>query len=105
MSDNSCKLDDEVAFDALVVGAGFNGLYQLYHLRKQGFSVQLVDAGAELGGVWHWNCYPGARVDSQVPNYQFSFEELWKGWSWTAKGWKLSVPARAACRLCKKPAR
>ena len=71
--------------DALVVGAGFNGLYQLYHLREQGFSVRVIDAGAELGGVWHWNCYPGARVDSHVPNYQFSFGELWKDWRWTEK--------------------
>jgi cation diffusion facilitator CzcD-associated flavoprotein CzcO len=85
MADNPDKPADGDVLDALVVGAGFNGLYQLYHLRKQGFAVQLVDAGADLGGVWHWNCYPGARVDSHVPNYQFSFEELWKEWSWTEK--------------------
>ncbi|MEH6582062.1 MAG: NAD(P)-binding protein [Halioglobus sp.] len=85
MVDNSGKPEDATILDALVVGAGFNGLYQLYHLRKQGFSVRLVDAGADLGGVWHWNCYPGARVDSHVPNYQFSFDGLWKGWRWTEK--------------------
>ena len=71
--------------DALVVGAGFNGIYQLYHLRKRGFSVAVIDAGAELGGVWYANCYPGARVDSHVPNYEFSFDELWKDWRWTEK--------------------
>ena len=85
MSGQSAREKGGVVLDALVVGAGFNGLYQLYHLRKQGFSVQLVDAGAEIGGVWHWNCYPGARVDSHVPNYQFSFGELWKDWKWTEK--------------------
>jgi cation diffusion facilitator CzcD-associated flavoprotein CzcO len=85
MPDQSDRAKDGIVLDALVVGAGFNGLYQLYHLRKQGFSVQLVDAGAEIGGVWHWNCYPGARVDSHVPNYQFSFGELWKDWQWTEK--------------------
>ncbi len=72
-------------FDALVVGAGFNGIYQLYHLRQQGFSVRLVDAGADVGGTWHWNCYPGARVDSNIPNYEFSFDELWRDWNWTER--------------------
>jgi len=71
--------------DVLVVGAGFNGIYQLYHLRERGFAVSVVDAGAELGGVWYANCYPGARVDSHVPNYEFSFGELWKDWRWTEK--------------------
>jgi len=72
-------------FDIIIVGAGFNGLYQLYHLRKQGFSVVLLDAGADLGGTWHWNCYPGARVDSNVPNYEYSMEELWRDWNWTER--------------------
>ena len=85
MPDQWERPKEGAVLDALIVGGGFNGLYQLYHLRKQGFSVQLVDAGAGLGGVWHWNCYPGARVDSHVPNYQFSFGELWKGWNWTEK--------------------
>jgi cation diffusion facilitator CzcD-associated flavoprotein CzcO len=77
------------AFDALIVGAGFHGLYQLYRLRQQGFRVRLVEAGAGPGGVWHWNCYPGARVDSHVPNYEFSLEEIWRDWNWTERfpGW------------------
>ena len=85
MESGSGKPKDAGTLDALVVGAGFSGLYQLYHLRKQGFSVQLVDAGADLGGIWYWNCYPGARVDSHVPNYEFSFEKLWKDWNWSEK--------------------
>ena len=71
--------------DALIIGAGFSGLYQLYRLRQRGFRVGLVEAGAELGGIWYWNCYPGARVDSHVPNYEFSIEELWRDWNWTER--------------------
>ncbi|KAF5336266.1 hypothetical protein D9758_016052 [Tetrapyrgos nigripes] len=71
--------------DALVVGAGFSGLYHLYQLRKLGFSVKIFESGSGMGGVWHWNCYPGARVDSEVPLYEFSIEELWKDWKWTER--------------------
>jgi cation diffusion facilitator CzcD-associated flavoprotein CzcO len=76
--------------DAIVVGAGFNGLYQLHHLRKNGFSAQVFEAGADIGGTWYWNCYPGARVDTHVPNYEYSFGELWKDWTWSElfPGWK-----------------
>jgi Predicted flavoprotein involved in K+ transport len=51
--------------DVLVVGAGFAGLYQLERLRGLRYSVQVFEAGAELGGIWYWNCYPGARVDTE----------------------------------------
>jgi cyclohexanone monooxygenase len=71
--------------DALIIGAGFSGLYQLYRLRERGFRVRVFEAGAELGGIWYWNCYPGARVDSHVPNYEFSIEELWRDWNWTER--------------------
>lgn len=71
--------------DALIIGAGFSGLYQLHRLRERGFRVELFEAGAGLGGIWYWNCYPGARVDSHVPNYEFSIEELWRDWSWTER--------------------
>lgn len=66
--------------DVLVVGAGFAGLYQLDRLRTLGYSVKLYEAGSGLGGVWHWNCYPGARTDSWGPIYQFSREDLWRDW-------------------------
>ena len=52
----------------IVVGAGFSGLYALHRLRSDGFSVRLVEARSGLGGVWDNNRYPGARVDSHVPN-------------------------------------
>ena len=48
------------AFDVLIIGAGFSGLYQLERLRAEGFKVRLFEAGAGLGGIWHWNCYPGS---------------------------------------------
>jgi cation diffusion facilitator CzcD-associated flavoprotein CzcO len=71
--------------DVVVVGAGFTGLYQLHRLRQHGFSVRLFEAGADLGGIWYWNCYPGARVDTHVPMYEFSSEELWRDWDWTER--------------------
>ena len=69
--------------DVLVVGAGFSGLYQLYRLRDLGFNVHLVEAGSGLGGVWHWNCYPGARTDTHCQIYQFTRDDLWKDWNWS----------------------
>ncbi len=82
------NLTDKV-LDALIIGAGFNGIYQLHRLRELGFRVRILDAAADLGGVWYWNCYPGARVDSHVPNYEFSIEAVWQDWNWTEKfpGW------------------
>jgi cyclohexanone monooxygenase len=71
--------------DVLIAGAGFAGLYQLYRLRQLGFSVRLFEAGADLGGIWYWNCYPGARVDTHVPMYEYSLEKLWRDWSWTER--------------------
>lgn len=80
-----CKAQAVEAFDVLVVGAGFTGLYQLHRLRQLGFSVRLLEAGADLGGIWYWNCYPGARVDTHVPMYEFSSEDLWRDWTWTER--------------------
>ncbi len=69
--------------DVILVGAGFAGLYLLDRLRDMGMSVQLFEAGEAPGGVWYWNCYPGARVDSPGPMYQFSREDLWRDWSFS----------------------
>lgn len=71
--------------DALVVGAGFSGIYLLHRLREAGFDAKLIDAADEPGGIWYWNCYPGARVDSHVPLYEFSLPELWRDWAWTER--------------------
>ena len=70
--------DEEL--DVLIVGAGFSGLYQLDRLRTLGFSARIYEAAPALGGVWYWNCYPGARCDTHGPLYQFSREDLWKDW-------------------------
>ena len=69
----------------LIVGAGFSGLYQLYRLRQDGYRVRVAEAGGGIGGVWHNNRYPGARVDSHVPNYEFSLPAVWRDWNWTER--------------------
>lgn len=77
--------NDAADFDVIIVGAGFAGIYQLYHLRNRGYNVSLIEAGSDVGGVWHWNCYPGARVDSIGAIYQYSDPELWKDWDYSEK--------------------
>jgi cation diffusion facilitator CzcD-associated flavoprotein CzcO len=52
-------------FDAVVIGAGVSGLYQLYRLRELGLKVRVFEAGTGVGGTWYWNRYPGARFDSE----------------------------------------
>jgi len=69
--------------DVIIVGAGFAGLYLLDRLRRLGMTVQVFEAGGGLGGVWYWNCYPGARVDSPGPIYQFSRDDLWQRWQFS----------------------
>ncbi len=74
-----------VDVDVVVIGAGFSGLYALHRLRSDGHRVLVVDAAPGLGGVWHWNRYPGARVDSHVPNYELSVPEIWQTWNWSER--------------------
>ena len=75
------------SFDALVVGAGFSGLYQLLCLRDRlGLSVQVLEAGGGVGGTWYWNRYPGARCDSESHSYCYSFsDELTREWEWSER--------------------
>src|SRR3954453_11569005 len=75
------------SLDALVVGAGFSGLYQLLCLRDRlGLSVQVLEAGGGAGGTWYWNRYPGARCDSESHSYCYSFsEELTREWEWSER--------------------
>jgi cation diffusion facilitator CzcD-associated flavoprotein CzcO len=75
----------EEVLDAVIVGAGFGGVYQLKQLRNAGYNVRLLESGSDYGGVWYWNRYPGARVDSAVPHYEFSDPTLWKDWTWTER--------------------
>jgi cation diffusion facilitator CzcD-associated flavoprotein CzcO len=70
-------------FDAIVIGAGVTGLYQLYRLREFGLSVRVFEEGGGVGGTWYWNRYPGARFDSESYTYGYSFsEELLQEWDW-----------------------
>ena len=73
--------------DAIIVGAGFSGLYQLHQLRDQlGLSVVVLEAGDDVGGTWYWNRYPGARCDSESYTYCYSFsQELEQEWRWTER--------------------
>src|SRR6185295_4115634 len=71
-------------FDAIIIGAGMSGLYQLYRLRQQGLRVRVFEAGTDVGGTWYWNRYPGARFDSESYSYGYSFsKELLEEWSWS----------------------
>jgi len=73
-------------FDAIVVGAGFAGMYMLHRLRGLGFSARVYEAGNGVGGTWYWNRYPGARCDVESMQYSFSFsEELDQEWNWSEK--------------------
>jgi len=75
-----------VDVDVVVVGAGFAGLYALYRLREDGWSVQGFEAGAGVGGTWYWNRYPGARCDVASIEYSYSFsDELQQEWVWTER--------------------
>ncbi len=72
--------------DAVVVGAGFSGMYMLHRLREAGFSTRVFEAGDGVGGVWYWNRYPGARCDSESIYYNYTFsEEIYKEWNWTSR--------------------
>ena len=73
--------------DAVIIGAGFSGLYQLYCLRdKLGLSVRVLEAGGGVGGTWYWNRYPGARCDSESHVYCYTFSEaLTKAWNWSER--------------------
>jgi cation diffusion facilitator CzcD-associated flavoprotein CzcO len=72
--------------DAIVIGAGVAGLYQLYRLRELGLRVRAFEAGAAVGGTWYWNRYPGARFDSESHTYGYSFsKELLNDWDWSER--------------------
>jgi cation diffusion facilitator CzcD-associated flavoprotein CzcO len=70
-------------FDAIIIGAGIAGMYQLYRLRELGMKVRVFEAGSDVGGTWYWNRYPGARFDSESWSYGYSFsQELLQEWDW-----------------------
>jgi cyclohexanone monooxygenase len=72
--------------DAVVVGAGFAGMYMLHCLRELGLSARVIEAGGGVGGTWYWNRYPGARCDVESMQYSYSFsDELDQDWTWSEK--------------------
>jgi cation diffusion facilitator CzcD-associated flavoprotein CzcO len=73
-----------IDYDAIVIGAGLSGMYQLYRLRELGMRVRVFEAGTNVGGTWYWNRYPGARFDSESYSYGYSFSrELLEEWEWS----------------------
>lgn len=73
-------------FDALVIGAGFSGIYMTHKLRQEGFTVKTLEKAAGVGGVWYFARYPGARCDSDSVYYNYIFsEDLYKKWSWSTR--------------------
>ena len=62
---NSASSSAGERYDAIIIGAGMSGMYQLHRLRELGLSVRVFEAGEGVGGTWYWNRYPGARFDSE----------------------------------------
>lgn len=87
MSEATTGGNDSVEVDAVVIGSGFAGLYALHQLRDDlGLTVQAFDDAGGVGGTWYWNLYPGARSDTEVTAYCYSFDrELFDSWQWTER--------------------
>jgi len=76
----------QVSYDAVVVGAGFAGIYAMYRLKKSGRRAICFEAGESVGGTWYWNRYPGAACDFESIEYSYSFDEaLQQEWTWTTR--------------------
>jgi cation diffusion facilitator CzcD-associated flavoprotein CzcO len=87
MSDKGGVTPAETAvrrLDAVIVGAGFGGMYAVYKLREMGLSFVGIEAAGDVGGVWYWNRYPGARCDLMSVDYSYSFsKEIEQEWTWS----------------------
>lgn len=72
------------AADAIVIGAGFGGLYAVHRLRQAGLAVRGLEAGGDVGGTWYWNRYPGARCDVISLDYSYAFSpDIEQSWTWS----------------------
>ena len=70
--------------DVVIVGAGFGGMYAVHKFNAMGLKIQGYEAGSDVGGVWYWNRYPGARVDLPSIDYSFGFSpEVEQEWTWS----------------------
>jgi cyclohexanone monooxygenase len=79
-------MQDSKTYDVLVIGAGFAGLHLLHQLRRMGYSARVIEAASDVGGVWYWNRYPGARCDVESLQYSYSFDrQLEQEWVWSEK--------------------
>src|SRR5438045_8990862 len=86
MAARNVEADPAADFDAVIIGAGVSGLYQLYRLRQLGLRVRVFETGSGVGGTWYWNRYPGARFDSESWTYGYSFsQELLDEWNWNER--------------------
>jgi cyclohexanone monooxygenase len=84
-ADSERNAQSEV-LDAVIVGAGFAGLYMLHRLRERGYAARIFEAGSGVGGTWFWNRYPGARCDVESMEYSYSFSaELDREWRWSER--------------------
>jgi cyclohexanone monooxygenase len=82
----SGKSQTAAAYDVVVVGAGFAGMYMLHRLRGLGLSVRVYEQGSGVGGTWYWNRYPGARCDVESMQYSYSFsDDLQQEWNWSER--------------------
>ncbi|MBI4695210.1 MAG: NAD(P)/FAD-dependent oxidoreductase [Gammaproteobacteria bacterium] len=83
---NRAPSSHRVALDAVVIGAGFAGMYMLHRLRRLGLSARVYERGDGVGGTWYWNRYPGARCDTESVTYSYSFDgALEQEWEWTER--------------------
>ena len=78
--------DHKKTVDAVIVGAGFAGMYTLFKLRQAGYTARVIEVGDNVGGTWYWNRYPGARCDIESMEYSYSFDdELQQKWQWSER--------------------
>lgn len=82
MAEATSRTLDDFETEVLVIGGGMGGVCAMYRLRQAGYQPKMIEAAPYLGGVWRWNNYPGARVDSECPFYQLQIPEVWKTWLW-----------------------
>ena len=83
MSENTARPPVPAEVDAVIVGAGFGGMYMLHRLRGLGLSAVVFDTATDVGGTWYWNRYPGARCDVESMQYSYSFSpEIQQEWRW-----------------------
>jgi cation diffusion facilitator CzcD-associated flavoprotein CzcO len=87
ISHGSAEAAKETDYDAVIVGAGFSGLYELHRLRDElGLSVKVIEKAGDVGGTWYWNRYPGARCDSESHIYCYSFnDDILEKWEWSER--------------------